>query len=277
MKPETMRNRICIPAICAAMAMGHGAMAQMKIGDNARTLNPDAILEMESGSKGLILPRVALRSTTLPEPMRSFTAGMVVYNISNVGNVSPGIYFCDGSRWIKANENAGIPDSASSQNVFWTLRGNTSVTSTNFIGSINAAPVIFRTGNAERMRVTENGWVGVGTPSPKAALHVKGQLVIDSLSAGNATTDKWLVANPADGRVKLLSNAPFMTGTQSILMTVSSTGQTLFQTPAVITDPNRVFLYRNGVLISFSVNNANSIISEIPCMAGDQVRIIQLL
>ncbi|NDC76787.1 MAG: hypothetical protein EBZ67_02765 [Chitinophagia bacterium] len=252
-------------------------MAQMKIGDNARTLNPDAILEMESGNKGLILPRVSLRSTSVSDPLRTFTVGMMVYNTSTANNVSPGIYVSDGVRWIKASENATIPDSASGQNVFWSLRGNASVTASHFLGSINAAPVIIKTGNAERLRVSENGWVGVGTASPRAALHLKGQLVIDSIGVGNAATDKWLVANPADGRVKLLSNAPFMTGTQSILLTVGANGQILFQTPAAITDPNRIFLYRNGVMISFSVNNGNSIISEIPCMAGDQVRIIQLL
>jgi hypothetical protein len=36
-------------------------------------------------------------------------------------------------------------------------------------------------------------------------------------------------------------------------------------------------LFRNGVLISFTVNGTNSIISEIPCKQGDQIRIIQLL
>jgi hypothetical protein len=277
MKPVTILNVISSMAFCASMALCHASMAQMKIGDNARNMNPDALLEMESGSKGLILPRVSLRSTTLPDPMRTFTAGMVVYNTANAGNVTPGIYFCNGARWIKANENAGMPDTTSQQNVLWSLRGNTSVSGSHFLGSINAAPVAFRTGNTERMRVTEYGWVGIGTASPRAALHVKGQLVIDSLSVGNAATDKWLVASPADGRVRLLSNAPFMTGAQSIFMTVSATGQTLFQTPAAITDANRVFLYRNGVLISFSVHNGNTIISEIPCMAGDQVRIIQLL
>ena len=69
---------ILLLSILAASAMPHPVKAQMKIGDNARTLNPDAVLEMESGSKGLLLPRVSLRSTSMPDPLRSFTAGMIV-------------------------------------------------------------------------------------------------------------------------------------------------------------------------------------------------------
>lgn len=268
---------IVLLSILAASVMSHPLKAQMKIGDNARTLNPDAILEMESSSRGFLLPRVSLRSTTMPDPLRAFTAGMMVYNIASINNVSPGIYVCDGTKWIKANEPASNADSASGQNVFWSLRGNAAVTASQFLGTVNVAPIIVRTNNIERMRVSENGWIGIGTATPRATLHVKGQLVVDSLGAGNASTDRWLVANPSDGRVKLLSNAPFMTGTQTVVLNVGSNGQSVFQTPATITDPNKVFLYRNGVLISFTLNNSTSIISELPCVIGDQIRIVQLL
>ncbi|MEI9956653.1 MAG: hypothetical protein WDM90_10215 [Ferruginibacter sp.] len=54
-------------------------------------------------------------------------------------------------------------------------------------------------------------------------------------------------------------------------------GKTIFNTPATITDANKITLYRNGVLISFTVNTSSSITTEVPCAVDDEIRIIQLL
>ncbi|MEY4891656.1 MAG: hypothetical protein RIQ34_268 [Bacteroidota bacterium] len=153
--------------------------AQVKVGDNSRSLNPDAVLELESTGKGLLLPRISLRSTTQSDPLRTFTSGMMVYNTANVNDVSPGIYFSDGLKWIRANGNSG--------------------------------------------------------------------------------------------------GGPFLTGTQQVIQIVSANGQLLFPTPAAVTDPNKVFLFRNGVLISFVLRNPTTLQAEIPCQAGDQIKIIQFL
>ena len=137
--------------------------------------------------------------------------------------------------------------------------------------------MIIKTNNSERLRVTETGWVGIGTSTPTASLQVKGQFIIDSLSLGNITTDKILVANPTDGRVKYIPASGLTNAVKSYIETVATNGKNIFFTPAIISDINKITLYRNGVLISFTVNNSNSIISEIPCKQGDQIRIIQLL
>lgn len=273
---RTHRASLCL-LLCLSSCFSLSLSAQFKVGDNARSLNSDAMLEIESVSKGLLLPRLALRSTTQTEPLRSFTSGMLVYNTATLNDVTPGLYICDGSRWIKVSTPTASSDSISMQNSFWSLRGNGTITPNQFIGSTNNAPVIVKTNNNERMRIAENGWVGIGTAAPKATLQVKGQLIIDSLNSGNTATDKLLVANPADGRVKMLSGSSLLTGVQNTVQTVATNGQLVFQTPAPITDPNKIFLYRNGVLIQCTPNNSNSILSEIPCKQGDQIRIIQLL
>ena len=251
--------------------------SQVKIGDNPKSINGDAMLEVESTNKGILLPRIALKSTTSSFPLKSFTPGMIVYNTSSSNDLTPGLYYCDGKKWIKGNSNLTPSDSASQQGVFWTMKGNNTVSSNNFLGSINKAPLIIKTNNIERLRVTENGWVGIGTATPKAALQVKGQLVVDSLSLGNSSTDKLLVANPTDGRVKYIPASGLTNGVQQYSEIVAVNGKNIFSTPATISDINKVTLFRNGVLISFTVNGTNSIISEIPCKLGDQIKIIQLL
>ncbi|WP_449401186.1 hypothetical protein [Chryseobacterium wanjuense] len=68
--------------------------------------NTNAILELSSTNKGLILPRMALTATNNPSPMSSHIAGMTVYNTatntSSITNaVYPGEYYNDGTRWMR--------------------------------------------------------------------------------------------------------------------------------------------------------------------------------
>ena len=173
---------VCVLGSCPSV------FSQIKIGENPKSINADAMLEIESVNKGFLLPRIALVSTTLSAPLKNFTGGMVVYNTSNSNDLTPGLYYSDGTKWIKASN-------------------TTSTTST------------------------------TSPPTP---------------------------SNP-------LNNV------QSKFETVSINGQTIFKTPAVITDINKILLYRNGIMIACTLNNSTSIISEVPCKQGDQIRIIQLL
>src|SRR6476660_10477528 len=51
--------------------------------------------------------------------------------------------------------------------------GNNNTTSTNFIGTKNTQPLIFKTSNVERMRIAKTGQVGIGAlPSPDNLLKV---------------------------------------------------------------------------------------------------------
>ena len=60
----------------------------------------------------------------------------------------------------------------------WNTTGNNGTNpSTNFLGTIDAQPLIFRTNNSEKVRITLNGNVGVGTANPTQKLDVNGSVI----------------------------------------------------------------------------------------------------
>ncbi len=274
MKQHHSYRVLAIVIFMLALAYSPAAIAQVKVGTNPQSMNADAVLEIESANKGLLLPRLNLSPTTSPAPLSSFVRGMVVYNTATDNDVVPGIYYSDGAKWMKMVAGS-IAQSLPSD--VWSLNGNGGTNpNTSFLGTVDNNALRFRTNNTERMSITENGWVGIGTTAPTAALQVKGELKVDTITAGDRGTDNVLVAG-TDGKVKSISASSFVAGAQKRTEVVTVNGQTIFNTPSAITDVNKIMMYRNGIQISFTVNNSSSIISEIPCQAGDEIRIIQLL
>jgi len=74
------------------------------------------------------------------------------------------------------------------QNNAWGLNGNT-VTAGNYLGTNNAANLIFKTNNTERMRISSTGEVGIGPPgfSPSYPLHVSHTGTFDVATGVNYT------------------------------------------------------------------------------------------
>ncbi len=123
------------------LTSGFAASAQTKIKDGTVVSpvlpNVNAVLELESTNKGLLLPRVALEQTSMATPLSTHVAGMVVYNTATANDVLPGYYYNDGSRWVKASGNAvagtepwnvqggSTPASSNSENIYQS--GNVSI------------------------------------------------------------------------------------------------------------------------------------------------------
>ena len=63
---------------------------------------PDASagLDVNFSNKGLLIPRVALNGTTGFAPLTAHVAGMVIYNNATIGDVTPGFYFNNGTKWV---------------------------------------------------------------------------------------------------------------------------------------------------------------------------------
>jgi hypothetical protein len=72
----------------------------------AGAVAPDAAagLDVNFNTKGLLIPRVALTSTTSFAPLATHVAGMMVYNTVTIGDVTPGFYYNNGIKWV-----AGLP------------------------------------------------------------------------------------------------------------------------------------------------------------------------
>lgn len=157
--------RNLVLAFLFAVPILHHALAQ-NVGINSTGSTPDAsaMLDISATNKGLLIPRVALTSTNTAGPITSPTTSLLVYNTATAGtvpnNVIPGYYYWNGSAWIAFNTTSAASSA-------WVLGGNTGTTSgTNFIGTTDDKDLVFKTDNAEVMRLLSGGGVdldaGVG-------------------------------------------------------------------------------------------------------------------
>jgi len=82
-----------------------GLQAQVRLGGDTAP-NRNAVLDLnandtDNGSKGLMLPRVALMSTMSSYPLTEHIQAMLVYNTASVNDVFPGPYYNDGTKWVR--------------------------------------------------------------------------------------------------------------------------------------------------------------------------------
>ena len=256
------RRKICLLLIL--LASGLKAAAQTNLGSIAPA-DSNAVLELSSPNKGLLLSRVQLVATSNPAPLGAFVAGMQLYNTATSNDVLPGVYYCDGTKWVRILS----PGNA------WTRNGNAGTNpSANYLGTSDSADLSIRTNATERLRVTGLGNVGIGTSNPQARLEVNGKVIINGLPAGSLT-DSLITVNPANGVLQSIA-ASRIVGVKKVIYTASS-GQQSFMTPYNITDINKISIYRNGILINCSASGPDTITAEVPCDAGDDIKIIQQL
>ena len=135
------------------------------VGIGTATPAASAKLDVTSTNSGLLIPRVALTITTSPLPVTAPATSLLVYNTATVADVTPGYYYWDGAVWARLATTAPSTD--------WNINGNTGITGANFLGTINAADLMFRTTNIERMRVTTGGNVGIGITAPTQRFDVQ--------------------------------------------------------------------------------------------------------
>ena len=119
--------------ILAAFLIYISSIAQVGIGTT--NIENGAALQIESTSKGLLIPRVALQSRNSEAPITPspIVTGLLVYNTATAGAggnaVIPGFYYWNGSLWVSITAN-------SVGGTFWSLLGNSGTTpGTNYLGT----------------------------------------------------------------------------------------------------------------------------------------------
>jgi hypothetical protein len=71
------------------------------INDDNSAPKSSAMLDVFSTSKGMLIPRVALTSTSAATPITTPETSLLVYNTATAGDVIPGYYYWNGSSWIR--------------------------------------------------------------------------------------------------------------------------------------------------------------------------------
>lgn len=93
----------------AIMLISAWATAQTT-GVGTVTPSPSAQLEVSATNKGLLMPRVALTSST---DATTITTGnvesLMVYNTATVADITPGYYYWDGAKWTRVADTGSIP------------------------------------------------------------------------------------------------------------------------------------------------------------------------
>jgi len=149
-----MKKLLLISSVVLALSLttGTNSFAQ-NVGINSTGNPPDgtAMLDVASDSKGLLIPRVALNSTTdAAAPIAGPTTSLLVYNTATAGDVIPGFYYFDGSVWVALSTNS------------WSLNGNTGTDeNTHFIGTTDGQAVVIKSAGEEALRATTDGNVEV--------------------------------------------------------------------------------------------------------------------
>ena len=111
------------------------------INSTGATPNPSAMLDIVSSSKGLLIPRVSLTSTSDATTITSGNVtSLLVYN-SNAGMTGGGVgyWYWNGTAWVQLSTGGGSG---------WGLTGNAGTTvGTNFLGTTDAQPFMIKVNN----------------------------------------------------------------------------------------------------------------------------------
>jgi hypothetical protein len=135
------------------------------------------------------------------------TQGFRVNNSGNITHIN-GISYsfptaqAAAADYILGNDGSGNlswinPASLFSSDNFWSIDGNSGTNAnTNYIGTNDAQPLVFKTNASEQMRLLTSGYLGIGIPTPQSSLHLHGEEET-SLSQGNSNSGTSMSALPS--------------------------------------------------------------------------------
>jgi hypothetical protein len=127
------------------IVLSQNIFSQVAINDDNSSPDSSAMLDVKSTTSGLLIPRM---QATERDNISSPATGLIVY-VTDDNN----FYYFDGTNWVQLEISGNS----------WLLSGNSGTNASQFVGTTDAQPLIFKTANTERIRIKENGVIGVNT------------------------------------------------------------------------------------------------------------------
>ncbi|MCT4665848.1 MAG: hypothetical protein N4A45_11505 [Flavobacteriales bacterium] len=134
------------------------AIGQVGIG----TITPDVSskLDITATDKGLLIPRVSLTGSNDVTTIANPSTSLLVFNTATVGDISPGFYFYDGSKWQPFATGAGGASKWTNDNA------NSLVKLTNLSDGSTSRPV------NNGIYIHDNGYFGINN-IPESMFHLE--------------------------------------------------------------------------------------------------------
>ena len=310
-----LNNKILAPALFL-FAFPFLMFAQVKIGDNSSLIDSNSILELESNNKVLVITRLsqleidalnplegALVYNTDTECVYAFN-GTLWKNLCNepnitVSNTSPtsntigdfwfdntnnNVNIWDGNNWLPININPrrgnGPPNNTINNPIagdiyvdqntgdIYTFNGTNWVSLNQGVAANNGVSITSNTIQLGGTLITPT----VITTSTLNTLAIQG---LDNTVLENSNNSIVVVDNTS-GVLRKVTATNLVTQEQVVI--IAENGQTQFEAPLVISDINKLDVYRNGARIAFTLVNTTTIEvdPEAICFEGDEIRIVQI-
>ncbi|WP_413972407.1 hypothetical protein [Hyunsoonleella sp. 2307UL5-6] len=291
-------------------------LAQVKIGDNPSLIDSNSVLELESNNKVLVITRLSQVEIDALIPLEGAIVyntdiqcvfafdGIVWKNLCDAPNIrirnsapidntvgdfwfnntNNIVSIWDGNQWLPININprrGNGPPNTSIQNP---LAGDI------YVDRITGD--IFTYNGTNWVPLNQSIAVNNGLSITSNTIQLGGNLINPTVITTNTlntlaiqgledtildnSNNSIVVVDNTSGVLKKVSTTNLVTQEQVVI--VASNGQTQFAPPRIVTDIDKLDVYRNGARVAFSIINATTIEvePEATCFQGDEIRIVQL-
>ena len=179
--------RFTIAFAVASICIFEAAAQSVGINTTGATAHPSAILDVSTDQKGVLIPRM---DKTQKNAIATPATGLLIFQS---GPDSTGFYYYNGSSWT------WLTDALNSDTSGWKITGNSNITASRFLGTLNDSALKFRVNNQPSGMVDSTSFntsLGYGTlrnVNYAGALQGKensafGYQALDSLTTGEGNT-----------------------------------------------------------------------------------------
>ena len=217
-----------ILSIVILASLINSSIAQ-SVGIGTTTPDASAVLELKAINKGFLPPRMtASQKSLIPSPK----AGLLIYQTDGTA----GLYVYNGTAWVPVAAGGTVLGG-------WSLTGNAGTNeNTNFLGTTDVKPLMFKTNNTYSGQISNNGMVALGTGA--AALLSDASIVAIGKNAllnnGTGATGAQGLFNTAVGSQVLQSNTTGLNNTglgyNSLISNTAGQGNTAAGAAALLSN-----------------------------------------